>query len=311
MHPSVQRENTVLKRHHLTGFLLFYFAAVAWAEALPDPVLERECWLAHTQERTAVRTTGSFEVDFANLQAKQVVRTPFQVDFAVKGMGVIPAGTPHPSAGHHHILIDSPLPDNPGDKIPFNDLHRHFGTGQTSTVLDLTPGSHTLRLLFADHEHRPYFVFSREVVVVVYGNRSDPPLVIDPQNYDASCKDWYDNEISRPRGDQAAVRVENLRDGELVTSPLRLNFDVRGMGVAPKGYGDAKHGHFVLKVQSGRVPPKVLDFSNGATQTTLSLAHGVFNLELAFKNDAGDADLLPPARMSIKVLAEPFGVGKR
>ena len=117
----------------------------------------------------------------------------------------------------------------------------------------------------------------------------------------ASCKDWYDNELSRLRGDEPAVRIANLRDGELVSSPLRLVFDVRGMGVAPTGFGDAKHGHFVLKVQSGRAPAQVFDFSNGATQTTLSLAPGVVNLELAFVNDAGDADLLPPARMSLKI----------
>lgn len=117
----------------------------------------------------------------------------------------------------------------------------------------------------------------------------------------ASCKDWYDNEVTQPRGDEPAVRIANLRDGELVSSPLRLIFDVRGMGVAPTGFGDAKHGHFVLKVQTGRAPTQVFDFSKGATQTTLSLAPGLVNLELAFVNDAGDADLLPRARTSLKI----------
>jgi hypothetical protein len=117
----------------------------------------------------------------------------------------------------------------------------------------------------------------------------------------ASCKDWYDNELSRPRSDEPAVRIANLRDEELVSRPLRLNFDVRGMGVAPTGFGDAKHGHFVLKVQSDRAPTHLFDFSNGAIQTTLSLPLGATSLELAFKNDAGDDDLLAPARMSIKV----------
>lgn len=273
----------------------------AQAEPLPSAALERDCWLAHTGERTAVRSTGNLDVDFANLQAKQVVRTPFQVDFSVKGMGVVPAGKPNPKAGHHHLLVNTPLPSDPSEKIPFSEFYRHFGAGQTSTVLDLKPGPHRLRLLFADHEHRPYFVFSREVTVVVYGKRSDPPLAIDPENYDASCQDWYDNEMTRPRGDKPAVRIANLRDGELVSSPLRLIFDVRGMGVAPTGFGDAKHGHFVLKVQSGRAPAQVFDFSNGATQTTLSLPPGAASLELAFKNDAGDDDLLAPARISIKV----------
>lgn len=273
----------------------------AQAEPLPSAALERDCWLSRTGERAAVRSTGNLDVDFANLQAKQVVRTPFQVDFSVKGMGVVPAGKPNPKAGHHHLLVDTPLPSDPSETIPFSEFYRHFGAGQTSTVLDLKPGPHRLRLLFADHAHRPYFLFSREVTVVVYGKRSDPPLAIDPENYDASCQDWYDNEVTRPRGDEPAVRIANLRDGELVSSPLRLIFDVRGMGVAPTGFGDAKHGHFVLKVQSGRAPTQVFDFSNGATQTTLSLPPGATSLELAFKNDAGDDDLLAPARMSIKV----------
>lgn len=95
--------------------------------------------------------------------------------------------------------------------------------------------------------HRPYFTFSREVNVVVSGSRNDPPVAIDRQNMDASCQAWYDNEVTRLRGDGPAVRIGNSRDKELVSSPFRVNFDVRGLGVAPKGYADAKHGHFVLR----------------------------------------------------------------
>jgi len=285
----------------LVGLGAIFLANLACAEALPSKPLERECWLARTWDRTPVRTGGNFEVDFANLQARQVVRSPFQVDFSVKGMGVIPAGKPHSKAGHHILLIDTPLPSNPSEKITFTDSHKNFGSGQTSTVLDLKPGPHRLRLLFADHENRPYFVFSREVVVVVYRSRTDAPMTIDPENYDANCQDWYDNEMTRPRGDEPAIRFQNLRDDELVFSPFRVNFDVRGMGVAPKGFGDDLHGHFVLKVQMGRLAPQVFDFSDGATQTVLSLPPGAATLELAFKSDAGDVDLLPPAQISIKV----------
>jgi len=301
----------VQKARCLVALGAIFWANLGRAEALPDKALERECWLSHTWGRTEVRTTSNFEVDFANLRSRQVVRSPFQVSFAVKGMGISPAGKPNPKAGHHHLLIDSPLPSNPAEKITFNEWHRHFGGGQTSTVLDLPPGPHQLRLLFADHAHRPYFVFSREITVVVYGSRSDPPMAIDPERFAASCQDWYDNEVSRPRSDEPAVRIENLRDDELVSSPFRINFDVRGMGVAPKGYGDARHGHFVLKVQSGRAPPQVFDFSDGATQTVLTWPAGVANLELAFKNDAGDEDLLPSARISVKVSGAAPAVRKR
>lgn len=226
-------------------------------------------------------------------------------------MGVIPVGTPHSSAGHHHLMVDIALPSNPSEKVVFSNSHRHFGAGQTSTVLSLPNGAHRLRLLFADHEHRPYFAFSREVNVIVSGNRSDPPVAIDSEAFDVTCQAWYELEVTRPRSEVPAVRIANLRDDELVSSPFRVNFDVQGMGVAPKGYGDAKHGHFVLKVQSGKSPPQIFSFANGATQTVLSLAPGAATLELAFKNDAGDDDLLPPARLSLKVAPGPLAVKKR
>lgn len=108
-------------------------------------------------------------VSFTNLKNGFAVRSPFWVEFGIRGMGVVPAGTAHAKAGHHHLLVDKQLQINYRDKIPFDDSHRHFGKGQTGTALDLAPGKHTLRLLFADHEHRPLFVYSREITVTVLG----------------------------------------------------------------------------------------------------------------------------------------------
>ena len=119
--------------------------ATAQAEPLPKDDRERACWLQHTRERTRVKLTEPTVVDFSNLRDGQTVRSPFQVDFAVRGMGVVPAGKPHPKAGHHHVLIDTPLPLNVGDQIPFNNGHRHFGKAQTGTTLELPPGPHKLR----------------------------------------------------------------------------------------------------------------------------------------------------------------------
>lgn len=64
------------------------------------------------------------------------------------------------------------MPINPGDQIPFNDFRRHCGKGQTGAVVSLPPGPHRVRLLFANHEHRPYFVFSPEVHITVRGPRA-------------------------------------------------------------------------------------------------------------------------------------------
>jgi len=91
------------------------------------------------------------------------VSSPVRVVFGLKGIGVAPAGTDRPDAGHHHLLIDAELPqlDLP---IPNDAKHVHFGAGQTETEITLEPGTHTLRLLLGDHLHVPF----------------DPPIVSEP-----------------------------------------------------------------------------------------------------------------------------------
>jgi len=83
------------------------------------------------------------------------VPSPVTVRFGLSGMGVAPAGVQHASTGHHHLIIDAPLPD-PGKPIPSDDHHRHFGGGQTQVQLELEPGTHTLQLLLGDHLHVPH-----------------------------------------------------------------------------------------------------------------------------------------------------------
>jgi hypothetical protein len=79
----------------------------------------------------------------------------FKVWFGLHNMGVAPAGVEHPNTGHHHLIIDAPLPpfDEP---IPADRNHLHFGAGQTETEIELEPGEHTLQLLFGDQNHVPH-----------------------------------------------------------------------------------------------------------------------------------------------------------
>jgi len=86
----------------------------------------------------------------------EIIRsTKFHVWFGLRGMGVAPAGTEVANTGHHHLLIDSPLPplDAP---IPNDKEHLHFGAGQTETMVELPPGKHTLQLLLGDGSHIPF-----------------------------------------------------------------------------------------------------------------------------------------------------------
>ena len=280
-------------------------AAVAQTPPLPRDEAQRSCWLLHTRERTQVRLNEPTAVEVVNLRDGDVVRSPFRVDFAIRGLGVIPAGQPHPKAGHHHVLVNTPLPVVPGQKIPFNDFHRHFGKGQTGATLALPPGKHTLRLLFADHDHRPYFVFSPELRITVSGPRSPEPPRWDPADPVASCQAWYQDERSRPRPEGQRALVANLRDGEPVVSPFTVRLAVDGFGVAPKGHGGPGLGHFQLEVlgSDGRVV-RAIDLSHGATQASLFLPPSPYRLRLRFVDDSGRLDLVPASETAVLVTAQ-------
>jgi hypothetical protein len=272
------------------------------AEPLPADELERACWLQHTRERTHVRLVEPTAVDVSNLRDGMTVNSPVRVDFSIRGMGVIPAGKPHPKAGHHHMLLDASLPSNPGTPIPFNDFHKHFGKGQTGVAMALTPGKHSLRLLFADHDHKPYFVYSPEIHITVRGPRTANPLKVDRANFDASCQAWYEDEIAKPRPEGKRAVISNLRDGEPVVSPVNVRFAVDGFGVAPKGFGAEGQGHFMFDVlKSDGSLVQAFDLGNGATQATLYLGPGSFTLRLRFVDDSGRVDLVPTADTRVTV----------
>jgi Domain of unknown function (DUF4399) len=107
-------------------------------------------------------------VSFITPQDGAVVSSPVQVDFRIEGMDLVPAGKDAPNSGHHHILIDTELPDL-GMPIPADANHVHFGDGSTSAELTLPPGEHTLQLLFADYLHIPHDapVYSERITITV------------------------------------------------------------------------------------------------------------------------------------------------
>jgi len=101
-----------------------------------------------------------------------VVGTHFKVWFGTRNFGVAPAGVTTRNTGHHHLLIDTPMPplDQP---IPNDRNHLHFGLGQTETMLELPPGTHTLQLLMGDANHVPHDppVVSRRITIQVRASR--------------------------------------------------------------------------------------------------------------------------------------------
>lgn len=99
----------------------------------------------------------------------EVVQSPVTIKFGLKGMGVAPAGVDKPKTGHHHLLIDVDQLPAPGSPLPADDHHKHFGGGQTETVIELAAGEHTLQLLLADMNHIPHepAVLSEKITIVV------------------------------------------------------------------------------------------------------------------------------------------------
>jgi hypothetical protein len=99
-----------------------------------------------------------------------VVKGPVKIVFGLKGMGLAPALVEWPKTGHHHVIVDVPVP-NGNQPIPKNDgkHYFHFGSGQTEGTLELAPGKHTLRLVLADHQHYSHFppVVSQTVTITV------------------------------------------------------------------------------------------------------------------------------------------------
>ncbi len=111
------------------------------------------------------------KVYIINLKDGAEVTSPFLVQFGLSGMGVAPAGVEKPNTGHHHLLIDTKLSDEQmKEPIPSDDSHKHFGGGQTETMVTLPAGTHTLQLVLADWTHIPHVppVMSEPITITVH-----------------------------------------------------------------------------------------------------------------------------------------------
>ena len=115
-----------------------------------------------------VAAPAAAAVYFVHLKNGDVVTNPVLVQFGLRGIGVAPAGMEKENTGHHHLLIDVAEVDV-NAPLPTTDNVRHFGGGQTEVRVELKPGTHTLQLLLADHNHIPHhpLVISERITVTV------------------------------------------------------------------------------------------------------------------------------------------------
>jgi hypothetical protein len=111
--------------------------------------------VAQAQDRTPAPAGAKAYIVSPAAGAK--VKSPVTVRFGLKGMGIAPAGMAAENTGHHHLLIDTPLPSDLSLPLPtVEGKVVHFGKGQTETEVTLPPGPHTLQLVLGDATHRPH-----------------------------------------------------------------------------------------------------------------------------------------------------------
>jgi hypothetical protein len=235
-----------------------------------------------TVEKTRTPAPAGASVFFVEPADGATVARKVTVKFGLTGMELVPAGTHKPNSGHHHLLIDTPLPALDRE-IPSDLNHVHFGRAQTQTEITLTPGDHTLQLLLGDHEHLPHEppIFSK----VIHVHVADTTPEKAPQ---ASAADGR-----RPSPPDAAVYFIYPSNGERIYPNSTIRFGLRNMGVAPAGVAKPNTGHHHLMIDVETPPldrplPSDLNhihFGNGQTEKKITLSPGEHTLQLILADD--------------------------
>jgi hypothetical protein len=234
-----------------------------------------------TVERTRTAAPAGAKVFFVELKDGATIPRRSIVKFGISGIELAPAGTSAPNAGHHHLLIDTPLP--PLDReIPSDLNHLHFGKAQTEAEITLAPGDHTLQLLLGDHEHVPH----------------DPPIYSEPIHVHVSDAPGSvaapgGGSARRPSPPDAAVYFIYPTNGETIYPNSTIRFGLRNMGVAPAGVNKPNTGHHHLLIDVD--PPQLdqplpsdlnhLHFGNGQTEVKIRLKPGEHTLQLVLADD--------------------------
>src|ERR1700743_3578105 len=123
---------------------------------------------AFAVDRMAAPAGG--EVYFIAPENGAKLHSPVTVKFGLKGMGIAPAGVKFDNTGHHHLLVDTDVSELKLDApMTATDKIVHFGKGQTETSLTLTPGTHTLQLVFGDYLHQSFDppLHSKKITITV------------------------------------------------------------------------------------------------------------------------------------------------
>jgi hypothetical protein len=254
--------------------LLLALSALAQAPAAPEPSeVVSHPWVEPPPNRQP-------EAYFSNLKDGDSRVSPFVLRFGLSMRGIVPAGKTAGRAGHHHLLINQPLPLDFKKPLPFTDQYIHFGKGQMETVINLKPGTYTLNLLLADQGHIPYFVFSRplRLTITAQNQKVAPAVVLGPKR----------------------IELLGLSDQQAVKGPFRVQFHASGYNIAHRDAQVADSGHFRLTMERGG-KKDVLEFRQGQTEVWLNPPRGDYALRLELVDNVNDQPVAAAAPMRLNV----------
>jgi Domain of unknown function (DUF4399) len=221
------------------------------------------------------------EAYFTNLKDGDKIETPFLVKFGLSGgWGLAPIAKPSQGkSGHHHLLINRPLPLNFKEALPFNDQYIHFGKGQMETVLTLPPGSYTLRMLLADQNHLPHFVYSKSTTITITKKTDKDPKSLPVKGISVA--------VASP----------------VANTSFRVQFHASGFNVAHLSQQEKDTGHFKLTATSKETSKSAeFDFTNGQTEVWLAPPAGDYTLKLELLDNVNPGKVLAgPVTTTVKM----------
>ena len=236
------------------------------AAGTPEPARVLHPWQAAPPRLSA-------EAYFTNLKDGDRIETPYLLKFGLSGgWGLAPIAQPgRAKSGHHHLLVNRDLPLNFKEALPFNDQYIHFGKGQMETVLTLEPGTYTLRMLLADQNHLPHFVYSKPATITVTKKNPTDPKTLSVKG--------------------VALQLE----GPVVKRPFRVQFHASALNVAHQSQRLPETGHFRLTISPASGAPVVMDFVEGQTEVWLSPPAGSYGLKLELLDNIAPGKALTDA----------------
>ncbi len=229
---------------------------------------------------------------FLQPTSNAIVPVTFTVAVSYTGISVI-AGHDHatPGAGHLHLLVDSPFIE-PGQPVPSDEMHIHLADASTTTELSLSPGSHTLRLQFADSTH----------------------LALEGEQY------RHEIVVNVVEGaPEARVRIASPSAGATVPPTFTVVMAAAGLDMEPAGVARPGAGHFHLLLDEPFVAPgdiiptdaTHLHFDQAQTRTEVTLTPGAHLIRLQFADGTHRALQGQQYRAEVEVLVEEGAPAER